>query len=176
MSKSQADRFKFQKAFHQWKNRPILLLSAWFGTGLSPKAPGTIGTIGAIPLAFFMNHIGPLYGFIFLVIFTFLAVWLSGKTQKIIERKDPSLVVIDEVAGYLWAVWFLPFSIYTLIFGFIFFRFFDILKPFPVNKMENLKGGWGVVLDDVLAGIFSNLCIRIILLIFPAFNLLKNFI
>ena len=128
-----------------------------------PKAPGTFGTLGAVPLAVGVYYFGVFFGALFIVIFILIAVWASGLSQKILGRDDPPEVVIDEVAGFLLTVFLVPPSWLSLCFGFLLFRFFDILKPFPIGRSEKLKGGAGVVLDDLLAGIYSNLCLRIVL-------------
>ena len=78
-------------------------------------------------------------------------------------RNDPSEVVIDEVAGFFAATFFLPPSLLVMALGFVLFRFFDILKPYPIRRLEALKGGWGIVMDDLLAGLYANLGLRIIL-------------
>ena len=128
-----------------------------------PKAPGTFGTLGAVPLAVGVYYFGVFFGALFIVIFILIAVWASGLSQKILGRDDPPEVVIDEVAGFLLTVFLVPPSWLSLCFGFLLFRFFDILKPFPIGRSEKLKGGAGVVLDDLLAGIYSNLCLRVVL-------------
>lgn len=138
-----------------------------------PKAPGTFGTLTAIPLVFVMNFLGIYFGSIFLIAFFFLAVWASESSRKLLEREDPSEVVIDEAAGLLMTVFLLPLSVPVVILGFILFRFFDIFKPFPIRRIDlRIKGGWGIVLDDIAAGIYANVCIRLLLLLFPR---LSNF-
>ena len=96
----------------------------------------------------------------------FFAVWISGQAEKLLGAKDPGCIVIDEIAGM--AVTFLgvSFSVPAAIIGFILFRFFDILKPFPVGYMEKrFSGGLGVVMDDVAAGAMSNVALQVILLV-----------
>jgi phosphatidylglycerophosphatase A len=89
----------------------------------------------------------------------------SGKVAKESQSEDPSYVVIDEFAGYLTSVAFLPLNWQVLAAGFVLFRFFDILKPPPIRQAEKIGGGLGIMLDDFLAGIFSNLLIRVFLLL-----------
>jgi phosphatidylglycerophosphatase A len=91
------------------------------------------------------------------------AIWASDRTQKLLGRTDPSEVVIDEVAGFLVTMLLLPVSLVSVGLGFIFFRFFDIVKPWPVRQSERLKGGFGIVVDDLLAGVYAHLCLRGIL-------------
>lgn len=169
MSKSRSDilslRESFRKAsfFEKW----ALCLSAWFGTGLLPGAPGTFGTLAALPLLIALDHWGGVSGEGFKIIFVPLAIWSSHLSHKLLKRDDPSEVVIDEVAGILWTFFLLPLSWLTLCVGFILFRIFDIFKPFPIRTLERrLRGGIGIVLDDLLAGIYANLCLRIFLLFF----------
>lgn len=166
MSKSQSDSLSIKKVFGQsgFSGKVALVLSTWFGIGLFPVAPGTIGTLGAIPVVIFLIDLGVLYKSLILVIFTAIAVWVSGRAQDLLKDHDPSAVVIDEVAGFFLTMFFLPFSWLTLGLGFILFRFFDILKPYPIKRLEGLKGGFGIVMDDLLAGLYAYAGVRIVLL------------
>ncbi|MBW1704524.1 MAG: phosphatidylglycerophosphatase A [Deltaproteobacteria bacterium] len=141
-----------------------LVLSTWFGIGLFPVVPGTLGTLGAIPFVILLIDLGVLYKTLIFVIFAAIAVWVSGRTQDLLKDHDPSAVVIDEVAGFFLTMFFLPFSWLTLVLGFILFRFFDILKPYPIKRLERLKGGFGIVMDDLLAGLYAYAGVRIVLL------------
>lgn len=144
----------------------ILLLSSWFGLGRLPLAPGTWGTLGAVPLVLIISYFGPVPAVISLAVIIPLAVWISGISQKLIGKDDPPEVVIDEVAGYFIAVFLLPFSWWSFIPGFILFRIFDILKPFPIRMIhKKVKGGIGICLDDIVAGIYANVCIRLVYLL-----------
>lgn len=93
-----------------------------------------------------------------------VAIWTSDRSQKLLAQHDPSIVVIDEVAGFLLTMFILPFSWLNLGIGFVFFRFFDILKPYPIKRLERLKGGFGIVMDDLVAGIYALLGTKLILL------------
>jgi len=146
--------------------KTALLLSSWFGIGLMPKAPGTYGTLAALPPAIAMNYFGAFYSGLFLVIFIAISIWASGLSEKLLGRDDPSEVVIDEVAGFLVTMFLLPSFWISFCAGFFMFRFFDILKPYPIKDLERLKGGTGIVLDDLLAGIYANLGVRIFFLFF----------
>jgi phosphatidylglycerophosphatase A len=84
-------------------------------------------------------------------------------TGTLLERDDPAEVVIDEVAGILITFFLLPLSWLQLCFGFVLFRLFDILKPYPVRRLEKLKGGFGIVADDLMAGVYANLCLRLLI-------------
>ena len=141
----------------------ILLLATGFGVGYSPIAPGTLGTLLAIPIYLFLSRIPfPLYE-LTLVAFFFLSSWISENAQKYFGKQDDQRIVIDEVVGLLVTMLWVPKTILFVIFGFFLFRFFDILKPFPIRHLERKwEGGYGVVLDDVLAGVYSNVILQII--------------
>ena len=149
-----------------------LWLSAGLGSGFLPKSPGTWGSIAALlPLYFILNSPSP---FLFLLLFTVLSClinfWVAGVSEKT-WGEDPSKMVIDEFAGQsvsFWAVAILgsPFSIFlTLLLGFVFFRFFDILKPLGIYHLQKLKGGWGILVDDLLAGVYAMLCLQVVILL-----------
>lgn len=169
MSESQSDTLTLRESFRKADllGKSALCLSFWFGAGLMPGAPGTFGTLAALPLAVLTNHLGVFYEVLALVILIPTAVWSSGLSQKLLGREDPREVVIDEVAGFLLAILLLPASWLLWSLGFILFRFFDILKPFPIGMLEKkIKGGAGIVLDDLMAGVYANLSVRVLLLFF----------
>jgi phosphatidylglycerophosphatase A len=141
----------------------ILLLATGFGAGFSPIVPGTLGTLLAIPLYYFISSISaPLYE-VTLVAFFFFSSWISNQAERYWGKKDDRRIVIDEIMGFLVTMLWVPMSIPSVISGFVLFRFFDILKPFPIRHLERVKSGFGVVLDDVLAGIYSNIILHFIL-------------
>jgi phosphatidylglycerophosphatase A len=101
---------------------------------------------------------------LFLLGFTAVAVYVAREAEVIFRQKDPPCIVVDEVAGLLWTMIFVSPAIYAVITGFILFRFFDIVKPFPVRLLQDkLPGGYGVVGDDVMAGIYSNLVLQVLI-------------
>jgi phosphatidylglycerophosphatase A len=140
-----------------------MIASSWFGVGLLPVAPGTFASLASLPLVILNGHNAPAIAALFILCFVAFAIWASGATQKLLGRIDPPQVVIDEVGGTLVALFWVPASWLTFSLGFLFFRIFDITKPFPVRRLETLKGGKGIVLDDLLAGIYANLCLKFIL-------------
>jgi phosphatidylglycerophosphatase A len=144
----------------------IAILATGFGVGYSPIAPGTLGTLITIPIYYFFSAIpSPIYE-LTLITFFFLSSWISGQAQNYWGRQDDSRIVIDEMMGFLITMLWLPKTIFSVIIGFFLFRFFDIFKPFPIRRMEKKwKGGWGVVLDDVMAGVYANILLHIIYLI-----------
>jgi phosphatidylglycerophosphatase A len=143
----------------------ILLLATGFGVGYSPITPGTLGTLIAIPIYYFLSEIpSPIYE-ITLIAFFFLSVWISASVENYYGKKDDQRIVIDEIMGFLITMLWIPRTVRFIIVGFFLFRFFDILKPFPIRRLEKrLKGGYGVVLDDVLAGVYANIALRLVLL------------
>ncbi len=144
-------------------NRFFLVLATGFGAGYSPVAPGTLGTLVAIPVYYFLSeNPSPLYE-ITLIGFFFLSVWISENAETFFGKKDDPRIVIDEVMGFLITMLWIPKTSLFIFVGFFLFRFFDILKPFPIRSLERgLKGGWGVVLDDVMAGVYGNIILQII--------------
>jgi phosphatidylglycerophosphatase A len=148
--------------------RFILFLATGFGVGYSPIAPGTLGTLVAIPIYYFLSEIPSPFYEIILVGFFFLSVWISENAERYFGKKDDRRIVIDEIVGFIITMLWIPKTILFIIIGFFLFRFFDILKPFPIRRLEKrLKGGYGVVLDDVLAGVYGNIILHLIGRIYP---------
>ncbi len=155
-----------------------LILSSCFGFGLIPVAQGTFGTLAGIPLALALAHAGPMAAAYLLFFFILLSIWTSGRSARALEKDDPAEVVIDETAGLLLTLFLLPATAgllltlfllpatgFNLCLGFILFRLFDILKPFPIRRLEKVEGSAGIVLDDLLAGVYGNVCLRLVGLI-----------
>lgn len=157
MPETRSDRLSFSEIFREsaFSGKVALVLGTWFGCGLAPMASGTCGTLGAIPLIIVLEKLGIRSHAIVLLPALALAVWASARTQDLLGREDPSEVVIDEVAGFLLTMALLPFTWLSLCLGFFLFRIFDILKPFPIKQLETLKGGLGIVMDDLMAGIYA---------------------
>lgn len=143
--------------------RLALLLATWWGVGYVPRAPGTAGTIAAIPF-FFLLSLLPLYGYLACVLgIGLVACWAAGEAERFFQEQDSKRIVIDEAVGFFITMTALPPTWPYLIGGFCLFRCFDILKPPPIRLIERkVKGGYGVVLDDVLAGIYAQISLRII--------------
>ena len=141
----------------------IKFLASGFYTGYFPVAPGTIGSLVGILACFLLQDV-PFTTYAIVVILTLIAgIYISGEAEKIYQTKDSSHIVIDEIAGIFFTFIYLPKGISFLLAGFAAFRFFDILKPFPIRSIdEKIKGGWGIMFDDVLAGIYANILIRLI--------------
>lgn len=142
----------------------ITFLATGTYTGLIPFMPGTFGTLWGVAIAFLINGL-PVYtqaGIIIAVVAA--SVYISGEACRQMGRHDPSSIVLDEVCGYLVSFFLIPLTAFNLILVFIIFRFFDILKPYPIGLIDRkVKGGLGVVLDDLLAGVYANICANIII-------------
>ena len=139
----------------------ILFISQGAYSGLSPIAPGTAGTVVGVFLYLLMRDFasGPYAGFCVLV--SILGIWAAGRAEVILGGKDHSTIVIDEIAGYLVSMFLVPFGWGFVAAGFFVFRFFDIVKPWPLRRFEKLHGGLGVMLDDIGAGIYTNMVLQI---------------
>jgi phosphatidylglycerophosphatase A len=142
------------------------LLATGFYTGYIPGAPGTAGTLIGVILYLGIHKLSwPCYLLIFIVLFL-LGVYLSDRaTNYFFKEKDSKRIVIDEIVGFLVAMFLVPFETRFIIAAFLVFRVFDILKPFPLRRLETLPGGWGVMGDDLLAGVYTNLLIQAVRLV-----------
>jgi len=142
--------------------RAVLFMATGFFIGRIPVASGTFGSLIGLPLCFLLSRLNFLQSASVILIFILFAIGIASAAEKILKQKDPGQIVIDEIAGLMVALAGLPFNLKTVFAGFIVFRVFDILKPFPIRILDtSVKGGSGVVLDDVLAGIYSNLVVRL---------------
>jgi phosphatidylglycerophosphatase A len=136
-------------------DRVAHVLSVWFGCGHLPLAPGTWGTLGAIPLYLLLRPHGPVAVAVAAAVVTVVGIWSSGRVERRLGIEDPQIVCIDEVAGVL-VTWIVaPPTTRALVTGVVAFRIFDQLKPWPARAAENLPGGRGIMLDDVAAGVWG---------------------
>ena len=132
--------------------------------GFLPGPTGTYGTLVAIPLCYLLSRLGLVGGILLTAAFSGLAIWVSGEAEKLFEEKDSSRIVIDEMAGFLVTLFLIPWNAKFVAIGFVVFRIFDIVKPFPIRRLESgLSGGWGVVGDDLLAGLYANVVSRVVI-------------
>lgn len=137
-------------------SHPAYFLAYGFGSGLSPKAPGTAGSLVGLLLWWMLSPMPLLNYLITIVVIIFLGIYVSDKVSSEQGEKDPSGIVIDEIAGILITLVLIPDGWYWVIAGFVSFRIFDILKPWPINWCDtHLKGGLGIMSDDIVAGLFS---------------------
>ncbi|MCK7459509.1 phosphatidylglycerophosphatase A family protein [Idiomarina aminovorans] len=138
-----------------WFN-PVHWLALGFGSGLAPKAPGTFGTLVGIPLVFLLALLNWWEYLLALVVMTVAGIWICQYTAKAMGEHDHPSIVWDEIVGYAIAMFALPVEPLWLLAAFILFRIFDIWKPGPIGWADKkLQGGSGIMMDDVLAGIFS---------------------
>lgn len=152
--------------FRALLKRPVCFLGLGFGSGLAPKAPGTFGTLAAIPIYWLMKDL-PLAIYLALTIIAFIVgIWICQQSANWLQKDDPSAVVWDEIVGYLVTMIAAPAGWQWIVIGFVLFRLFDILKPWPISYLDkNLHGGLGIMLDDVIAGLFAALCLQAMYLI-----------
>lgn len=144
------------------KNQVTLFWATGGLIGYAPMAPGTFGSLAALPLCLLMAFFDHLTGAVALLALTSVSIWIAHNAQKVIGRNDPKQVVIDEICGMAVALFALPFEPFFVITGFALFRLFDILKPFPIRWIDKkVSGGLGIVLDDIIAGIFANALLRL---------------
>ena len=159
--------------------RTAIFLATGAYTGLSPFAPGTAGSLlASVALLFVSNFSHPLF-LIGLVFLLFLGIWAASEAERYYRTTDAPQVVIDEIVGMMVSVMFLPSGWMTVWAAFVFFRIFDIIKPFPVRQAESagelvgkwsgnsprlfqLAGGVGIMLDDVIAGIYANIATQLL--------------
>jgi len=145
-------------------NRFILFLSSNAGLGYAPVASGTFGTLAGIPAFYLLSGFPPPLYLLTWTALLFLSFWAAGAAGKIYGVVDDGRIVIDELVGYLVTVAFLPFTWSTAVLGFLLFRLFDILKPPPASWFDQkLKNGYGVVMDDVVAGLYGAIALRLLL-------------
>lgn len=143
---------------------PLVLLALGFGSGLAPKAPGTAGTLVALPLYYFMSQLALSHYLIITLLMCVIGVWLCGYAAGKLGVHDHPGIVFDEIAGYLITMIAVPFSWPVMLAGFVLFRFFDAVKPWPISWCDkNLHGGFGIMFDDVLAGLASLILLQLYL-------------
>lgn len=137
---------------------PLHLLAFGFGSGLAPKAPGTFGTLVAIPFYLLLQPL-PLSAYLALVMLGFVAgIWICDRTSRDLGVHDHGGIVWDEIVGYLFTMSLAPAGGWWILAGFLLFRFFDILKPWPIRWLDlRVPGGFGIMLDDLMAGLYAGL-------------------
>ena len=168
----------------------LALAFATWGVGYAPLAPGTFGSAVGVGLYLLLGAIservlayGAAHGWtterlassrmtlmlLVVALVTIVGVWAASQTEKLLGRKDPGIVVVDEVAGQLIAFLFVPFNSGWLVIlvGFGLFRLFDIWKPYPIRRLEMLESGLGIMADDVLAGIYAAILMSLLVSIYP---------
>jgi len=138
------------------------LIATGFYTGYAPKAPGTAGSLFGLFLYWAIPESKSVYSLAGIALIFFTGVWAANRVEKETKVHDNQIIVIDEIVGMLITVALFEKTLIWLAVGFLLFRFFDITKPFPAKSSEKLPHGWGVMMDDVIAGIYSSLSLRLI--------------
>ena len=148
--------------FQQLLKRPACMLAYGFGSGLSPKAPGTMGTLVALPIYWLIQDVG-LFSYLLITAVAFIAgIWICQQAVNWLEKDDPSAVVWEEIVGYLVTMIADPAGWQCMLLGFVLFRLFDIWKPWPISWADRkLHGGVGIMFDDVIAGVFAAVILQL---------------
>ena len=151
----------------------LALSIATCGVGYLPLAPGTFGSLVGVGIFWLLVRAkvaNPLVIIVAILAVTFAGIWAGSRVEQVSGRKDPGKVVVDEVAGQMIALFpltlFARWSTGAVILSFILFRFFDIVKPYPANRLQDLDGGMGIMLDDLVAGVYGAVIVSIFLKIF----------
>lgn len=136
-------------------------LATWFGLGRMPFVPGTFGTLGAFPLVCAFAWLGPLQYMIATIVFVVFSIFVAHAFESFHGEHDSSCIVIDEVAGFLVTMTWVPLTPLYWLAGFLLFRFFDMVKPFPIRELDRrIEGGLGTVVDDIAAGLVANVILQ----------------
>lgn len=145
----------------------LALTIATCGVGYLPLAPGTFGSLVGVGLFLLLVRVSPLAIVVAILAVIFAGIWAGSRIEQLSGRKDPGKVVVDEVAGQMIALLpltlFARWSIVAVIISFILFRFFDIVKPYPANRLQDLDGGMGIMFDDLVAGVYGAVVVSIVL-------------
>lgn len=143
--------------------RVIILLATGCYVGYSPLIPGTAGTLAAIPLYLILSHLSSLYYIAVVLGSIYIAIWASDRAEVLLQSRDCRHIVIDEMVGFMVAMVMVPPTFRNILLGFFLFRALDIIKPIPIRALEDrVRGGYGVVLDDIVAGVYANLIIHVL--------------
>jgi phosphatidylglycerophosphatase A len=146
----------------------LALAIATCGVGYIPLAPGTFGSLVGVAIFWALTRVaaGSILVIVAILAFIFAGIWAGTRTEEISGRKDPGKIVVDEVAGQLIALFplvFVKWGVTTVMLSFILFRFFDIVKPYPANKLQELEGGVGVMCDDLVAGAYAAIIMSVVM-------------
>ena len=147
------------------KQRLAFVFATGFGSGYSPFAPGTAGTVVGLLFVWGMSFMDLTGQVVFTLIVSALAMVAADIVAKSVGLKDPGLIVADEIAGMMVTMIAVPVTLKSALIGFVLFRVMDVVKPPPARQFEQLKGGVGIVADDLMAGVYANLALRIILML-----------
>ncbi len=142
-------------------NALIKFLATGFGSGYAPVAPGTCGSIIGVGLVYLLQGLDSAVYALVTAIVVFFSVWISTRAEALFGERDCQKIVIDEIAGILVTFVWIPFTGPTVIAGFLLFRLFDVVKPPPIRQSQKMTQGWGVVMDDVFAGVLANIILQV---------------
>ena len=151
---------------HQKWYRLDYWLAFGLGSGLSPIAPGTMGTVIAVPFFIFLAQLSAPWYALMMVVTAVIGVWLCQSAVDALGQHDHKAIVWDEIVGYWWTMWLLPATPWVMLAGFISFRLFDIWKPWPISWLDrHVKGGLGVMVDDLAAAVLAYFAVQLILVV-----------
>jgi len=155
-------------SFKQLLTNPNHFFAFGFGSGLAPKAPGTFGTLAAVPIYWLIQDLAwPIYGTWLIVTFA-LGIYWCDRSSKQLGVHDHGGIVWDEFVGYWITMFLAPKSWLWILVGFVLFRFFDIIKPWPINWLDRkVDGGFGIMIDDVLAGVYAFIVLQACVYFYP---------
>lgn len=150
-----------------WQD-PTYFLAFGFGSGLAPFAPGTFGTVAALPLYFLLALLPPQIYLVMTLLAFILGIWICSKVSRDLGVHDHAGIVWDEIVGFLLTMFLVPMHFIWVVAGFVLFRMFDIWKPYPIRWVDqHLRGGLGIMVDDVLAAIPACFILQVISHLFP---------
>jgi len=145
-------------------SNPIQFLAFGFGSGLAPRAPGTFGTLAAVPIYWFIADWSLLEYSALILVTAVLGIWICGAASRQLNVHDHPGIVWDEFVGYWITMWAVPVDWVWILAGFVVFRVFDIAKPWPINVLDKkVAGGFGIMIDDILAGVMACITLHIAL-------------
>ncbi len=151
-----------KKGYSKLTARTALFIATGFGAGYLPRAPGTWGSLWGIGVAAVVNLFSPGAAISLMAFLIVVAVWSSEVAARHFGQEDPGRVVVDEIAGMALSLWTVPLSVINIIAAFFLFRALDIFKPFPIRQIERrFHGGVGIVMDDLVAGVVTNIVLHI---------------
>ncbi|WP_417618007.1 phosphatidylglycerophosphatase A [Oceanisphaera sp.] len=144
-------------------SNPLHLLALGFGSGLSPIMPGTMGTLAAVPLYLLIQGLSPIWYVLVLLLGFIAGIWICNAATRAIGQHDHGAIVWDEIIGFGITMFAAPAGLGWVVVGFVLFRFFDIIKPWPISWFDRrVHGGIGIMLDDVIAGLFALGCLQLL--------------
>ena len=147
--------------------RLAAIVATGLGAGYSPIAPGTAGSLVGLLLFWPLRTLPAALQVAALVVVFLAGTAAATRVARASGIEDPGIVVVDEVVGMWTSLLFLPFTPVTAALGFVLFRIFDVVKPYPARDLEALPGGWGIMSDDLMAGVYANLALRVVMLVWP---------